>query len=292
MRFKKMFFLAPVGLPFLLISCAHVDSYSIVQTSFETAQKQIINYYQSDEQKWNIFLKSEPINNLLNTVFSDEKAKNDYIKSQMKIDTKKTLENLKTYLYYRNDVQIIAPEIQKLEWGDLYKDSIWKNWLWFLFNINKFKFMYKPQENLNKFSNSEFEKKWAENTLIIGTFWQPQDNKFIDFTDVLFFEDESETTKKIYLLHSSGFIFEFSAEKYYYEEDVTTYNNLIPYGKIFKNVLFKNIAPQDFPFQKYAQISAFLGNDLINDLEVANFEENLGGEALIYTLIDVNDKIK
>ncbi|WP_427902742.1 aromatic motif membrane protein [Metamycoplasma alkalescens] len=304
---KKNFFLASFLIPILptaMISCQQSNQ----KINEEKLSEINIKNYQQD--KWDIFLKYEYVNSLLNLAFKDnEEEKKQYIEQQKEI-INEYFEEIKTYLYYANNIisrigsndndwtdkkdKVIAISVFDKKLDELYE----KNWLWFLFNLDKFIFVNYNAIDQYKGNIDDLNVEFQRNSLNLGTFNQPKTNEILQFTTLLDAENKHKKEDKMFLLTKEGIILEIKIsttlldqnkkeipkEKQKHKIAINTYSYIYP--KLFNNqVLLKK-----FDLSKYVQIKTLFENSRTNDAKKTIFDAEWGGSPLSYTIVDIDNK--
>lgn len=145
------------------------------------------------EQKWNNFLRNQIVNQILQIIYPNKKDRDEYIKTQIAIP-KEYLHEIRELWVYNNQIN---PDDDISRFGQdefrphpknkqavLIRELFSKNWLWFLFNFEKFVYVISPEG-----SDSTIEKKRSFADLIADNslkkqFYRPSSNNFVDYVVV------------------------------------------------------------------------------------------------------------
>ncbi|WP_434333914.1 aromatic motif membrane protein [Mesomycoplasma hyorhinis] len=211
----------------ILVSCSTQESKSDVPlVALEHNKSEELTPAQQHEKEWQTFLNNQVISNLLDLVFLHTTEKEGYINSQKFLDSEEYSKLIKGYLYYYNYSNMDSDGIPYAYSVALEKitNLFSKNWLWFLFYVNKIYFMKIPNINNQDSSQIAFIRKSnSENS----SFYRPQSNVFFDIVykkieDNLDkpISEVNEYSKKYQILikNQDNFVFTINV--------VHTYNNL------------------------------------------------------------------
>ncbi|MHA3828285.1 aromatic motif membrane protein [Mycoplasma sp. Z1473D] len=281
-------------------------SNDIEETNKATAKEE--NDFEDDlTLKWKMFLKQEAISSLLDEIYGDDlEARNEYVAAQEALLHNKYIEKVSTALKYSN---VITRQSSKYEedspypWittiaafpysvkeGDkIIDEANEKNWLWSLFNINRFTFMqnYAFTRNNNE-SQESFSLRDSENKLIYSIFSNIKSNNIIQFVKQ---GESSDDELHYYLLNENGFILKLDLSIYIDTEtqkkNVKTklFNYIVSYPKLLsasnKNAIFN--------LNKYVNLygNFDLSNSGKTQTEEVLYKDYYGGILLKYAPVDV-----
>ncbi|QJB70942.1 aromatic motif membrane protein [Mycoplasma sp. 1654_15] len=206
----------------------HFEKFSFRNIDSETLQisKNQEEKNNNNEEKWSKFLNNDAILNLLNIVFNNLAEKESYINSQKFLDSKIYSKLIKSYLFYYNHLNT-NPDGNPYAYlvsQEKIKNLFSKNWLWFLFYLNKAYFMrtINPIDSVD----SQLDELQKDNSESSG-FYSPTSNVFSDLVykkvEDNFDKPLSQTKeyfKKYSILLQNEDKFVFSIEV------IHTYNNL------------------------------------------------------------------
>ncbi|QJR44202.1 aromatic motif membrane protein [Mycoplasma miroungirhinis] len=328
-------------LPILAISCTNSQNNTKDENQLKTIF--ITDNNTQKEQNWNIFLNYEHVNALLNLVFKNEADKKEYIQKQKNIPDD-YLELIKNYLFYINNIvimyrpesiskggifggglfgnnknskKVVAVSEFKNKLEELYK----QNWLWFLFNIDKFVFSY--NEDIDQFSGSidlltqDTQKNSLENSPFI-TLNTNQIEKYSIYED----KNDDSLNYIVYLLTKQGLILNIQLtqeldnpideeDEEYEDEDETndtdsqnvqskTKDNPVqnpieveisPFAEIYPSFFENQSLIKDFDLLNYVRAQIFSKN--IGSSKKAfkiHFDDKYGGSPKRFTLVYVNNE--
>ncbi|CAC13366.1 LIPOPROTEIN [Mycoplasmopsis pulmonis] len=278
---------------------------------------------EKEDKNWNSFLNSESINTLLNTAFYneetkqvDEHEKQNFIEEQKAIDTQKYLQEIRESLFYSNLIQtnsfilsFFGTPIHSVKNSrEKIKDLTSKNWLWLLYNFDKFVFIYSLERDLFKHTTEEYDEQVAETNLNIGSLYSPKTNNFIDHASMIYSntfdkpipdgDDKSfhRKTTKFFLMNEDGFIFELEINSSYQEDPKTNQFKIerdirsFPYLKSYPKLLKSTNKKKDFSLSDYIKNTQFFEGYIPNEVDKILFEELHGGEQLRYGIIQTKNK--
>ncbi|MBN3534869.1 aromatic motif membrane protein [Mycoplasma procyoni] len=295
----------------LSFSCSKSqESQSAVIQKFQTETQE-----EKDERNWENFLSNEFVNNFLNLIYENKDEKEKFIQEQKEIDSNTEFSKLKNWLYYWNTVEnksddpvwSPAKPLPFKKARDGVSDFANKNWLFFLFNIQKIVFMQLADTtNLFDGTKEELTENSRANLIDHPLFYKPSTNEIIDYSifkevdnlhlsaEELEFDDFGEYTQeyKAYLLNKDGYIFEIKLSKRFDENKKLTSQNIqfSLWLDRFKN--FSRIKTEDlksyFNIKKYSQEKESQGTAQGKSAISFNiFKENYGGEPLRYAFSDI-----
>ncbi|MGZ9413529.1 aromatic motif membrane protein [Mycoplasma sp. AC157] len=304
MKIKKIF-------PFLTVFPLFLSSCNLNNNSQQNQINQLkIQENEKEDKEWNEFINSDFITNILNVTFDSEDKKNQFIKEQKELDIKTTFLDIKNWLYYYTTIQNntddgfiskkALPYSQSLA---KIKELTSKNWLFFLFNLNKIVFI-QLADTTNLFAGTKEEQteKSRENLLTNPLFYISKDNKILDFA-ILKTQDNLNLTKeeleeeaedyqqdfKFYFVNYDGLLFEMELTKEFDENKNNTSNkmNFILWADKIKKWNVKN-NKSNFDIQKYVKEKESRGlNSNSSAISLEIFLDNLGGKPIRYTFADL-----
>lgn len=287
-----------------LISCSLISSPILITACNKQATKMTphIEKTNEKEKKWQLFLQYEYIDSLLKIVFgdnADQKAK--YINEQKAIDDKYFSE-IKEYLMYANNVtafqrsedfgKVLPLSKFRPKLDELFK----QNWLWFLFNLDRFTFAYYETFDQFKADLEIHSLDIQKNSLDLGAFHRPKTNQALQH---VMFENINEQNKEInfFILTGEGAILEIKLQKSMSnKESNSTENNeqkinveIFTYSHIYTK-LFKNTEElEKFDLSKYVSALEMYRNVSGGRTPKILFDNEYGGEPLRFTIVDVDN---
>lgn len=324
-KYMKYGLIALMGLPIaaapaILIACnQEVKSETKNALIFDQKLTQPKNKHES---AWKRFLSNSSINNLLKDIYPNEQQRNEYIRSQMAIDDGYLTEIRETFIYTNNlnnenDNGSLVLYNQNTPFKHNKKNEFTfelfeKNWLWYLFNINKFIYVLDPEttDDPTVLINQSLEDLVAQNGLNTK-FVSVSTNDFTEMVKIQPESHESQTTKTLvvdgkeipvrevystfYLLHKEGYWFYITATQFVDSENKVVglktfrlyeYLNTLPDLPTYKEEL-----RHKFSLHKYidAKIGSESGTALqgkYSELFIKNLEEAHGGQPIKYFIID------
>ncbi|WP_444704824.1 aromatic motif membrane protein [Mycoplasma sp. 332] len=280
--------LATLFAPIAVISCQNTSQ----QNNKSKLSPIAVN--DEKEKKWDVFLKYEYVNSLLDLAFKNNADKNAYIQKQKRINDN-YLTEIKDYLLYANNViaffksndnfnsknKVIALEKYRPELAKLFKD----NWLWFLFNLDRFTFALYEAFNQFKGITDILSKELQKNSLDLGSFNRPKTNEMLQYV----IEESSQNNKDsydVYLLTKQGIILELSITK---KSDGNSEVSIFTYSHIYP-ALFQNEAIlKKFDLAKYVRALRLYKTSADKAYIKTLFDEEFGGEPLRFTIVYVDD---
>ncbi|WP_416754961.1 aromatic motif membrane protein [Mycoplasma sp. 654] len=256
--------------------------------------------------RWKMFLKQAAIKSLLNEVYgTNAEAKEKYIASQEALLHNDYLKQLSTALKYANVITRQSSSYEEpgeffwmtsraypypVKQADKVIDQANEtNWLWTLFNINRFIFMQNSTFTRdNNESESSFSLRDHENKLIYSIFSNIKSNIFTQFVKQV---EANSNDVHYYLLNKDGFILQIDISKQIDDEtkEVTAKASVFSYIKTFPKLLSASNKDTIFNLNKY--VSLFASFDLDNSnktqTEEVLYKDYYGGILLQYSAIDV-----
>ncbi|WP_031489002.1 aromatic motif membrane protein [Ureaplasma canigenitalium] len=189
-----------VALPITVIAACTPSTKSATASSLVSSENEFIDKLLPDselEAKWNLFLRSSVIDQLLKYTFPNEKERNEFIKSQVSIP-QSYLTELREIFTYNNDLNDDNPfgynpytktgiryPLPYNKYKFIEDELLRKNWLWYIFNIDNFIFTLEPEGATDSTIKTSFKDIAAENSLK-KQLYRPQSNQFIDYVFVTY----------------------------------------------------------------------------------------------------------
>lgn len=285
---------------------------SVISCNKETIDKneeKLTSIINNDVQnnKWNVFLKYDYVNSILKLAFNNEEKRSEFIQQQRNIDNS-YLSDIKEYLYYANNVALSFGSndsffsskkvIGLQEYRKKLQELFNKNWLWFLFNLDRFTFaMY---NSFDQFQGSleSLSIDLQKNSLDLGSFNRPKTNEVLQF---IIQEDITDENKEIqvFLLTKQGIILNINLntklldndDNKIPEQEQNTDVNIFTYSYIYP-LLFQNETQlKKFDLSKYVRALKLYSTTSNKRWIKLLFDEEYGGTPLRFTIVDVDNKI-
>ncbi|MEI2462320.1 aromatic motif membrane protein [Mycoplasmopsis felis] len=267
----------------------------------------------ANEEKWNSFVNQKHIQYILNKLYSNEQEINDYINSQKEINVNEYLKNLKTWFRYANN--IIRPHDRgrfdfqtfktlrnfTTQKGDeAISKLLTENWLFYLFNIDKFKFIQYPDIQTDEFAIQDNQDEVESKQKIFSDFYSPESNLILDYViqervNKEVDEDEENYKKieeRIYFLTNEGYIFRLDLEvKINKDKKIIIKNEVFQYINTYPKLLISENKLNNFSLNEYIRSTQDWpsANLTYSGATKSNFDELNGGRNIRYTLIDANN---
>ncbi|AKF41003.1 hypothetical protein AAW50_00930 [Mycoplasmopsis canis] len=293
------------------IACSNLENKSNEQKYLNSLT---LTKNNDEELEWENFLKRGYVDTILNSVFrNDVSARNAYIKEQKELGDE-YLDELRTWVRYSNNIvfpydktQIFrflfsspkrnfATSYGSKQLSDLYK----KNWLFFLYNLDKFVFLQFPNVATSDEANSDLIDEIESAKRIYDDFYISENNEIIDYVVQKYSieideDDNSEIYEdRIFLLTKDGRIlrFDISGNK---SNNSLSKNNppaihqyLYSYPKIIKS----NDKLNDFDLKKYIEVVKEWGDFdyKFSESKKALYTDEYGNREFRYTLINIKEK--
>nr|VZR98656.1 hypothetical protein MF5295_00876 [Mycoplasma feriruminatoris] len=268
------------------ISCSN-KSYNITNLSIKKDEK---------KDSWDQFVQREYVNQILNIAFDNDQDKiKKYKEDQFNLNDKETLTTLNKYLAYANninsgygsdggDINDNGP-FPVREYADKLNKFFNDNWLWTLFNLDKFNFVLHDVYNGFNGNVSKLGEDAEKNAIDYGLFKQMHSNNISQF--VLTKSNSTISEKLIYynfyLLTEDWNILEINIEKNPDKFKFIAYTNIYP--KLTKNKLDREV----FILDEYANAVLSVAKDRTSQA-MNNFNAKFGGKPLRYVMFEVNSK--
>ncbi|WP_170149951.1 aromatic motif membrane protein [Mycoplasma struthionis] len=256
-----------------------------------------------NQKKWDQFLSYDYIKSLLKIAFNNNKQKIDkYIEDQKNINEKDYISKLKSaFLYASNPTSALGFDSDDgflgfggkkpylLENGEkIINELLSKNWLWYLFNLDKFTFAYYPEFDKFESTTDNSTSELLGNSLKLGSFYKPKKNKISQFVIQKYNHEEDWIEDRVYLLTEEGFIIKISVD---YDEDNLKNDpqiNILGYIQSYPKLVSLDKAVNGFNIAKYVETSEAFASRPNNRVDKILFEEEYEGKLLRYSVVDVN----
>ncbi|MCU4706697.1 aromatic motif membrane protein [Mycoplasma sp. CSL7503-lung] len=287
----------------------------------------------NDENKeWENFINQKYIKLILDRSFNSKEEIQKYIQNQQSIK-EKYFDDIKIASRFGNNIISDFDDDSSFfsngknyitdKSADIKEELYSKNWLFFLFNINRFNFFHFSDIEPDKAFKEDFIEGLETNKKIFKDFYNPKKLQIIDAAiqeydlrelSVKNFEENEENSNsskyktkettykyedRIYFLSGEGYIY---FVRVFGTKKVTKYNNnetfesknvdrvyLNQYLYSFPKLILSNDKLNDFDLKKYIDTVAPWESSKIkpSDAKRTLFVEEYGGETFRYTLIDV-----
>ncbi|UWD34578.1 aromatic motif membrane protein [Mesomycoplasma molare] len=306
--FKKIIFSLFLLFSFCSASCSHQKEIGV--NSKELKDLVVFN---EREIKWNNFLNKSYVDTILKMVFNNnEKEKEKYIESQKKLDDN-YLEELKTWVRYSNNIVfpydkterfILSSSGQKrnfvTSFGSEKLDELYnKNWLFFLFNLDKFVFLQYPDVSTSDNENKELIDEIEASKRIYDDFYVSQSNEIIDYViqkyniEVNEIDNSELYEDRIFLLTKDGRIIRFDISGSKTNDKINIRNSslhsyLYSYPKLIKSANKLN----DFDLKKYVEVVKEWGDFdyKFSESKKIIYIDEYGNREFRYTLINIKEE--
>ncbi|ADK69604.1 aromatic motif membrane protein [Mycoplasma mycoides subsp. mycoides] len=288
MKNKKYILVLIIFTVFLISFLMILLPYLKIKQTTQISNNQILLKQDKSESKWDTFTKFEYIDYILNAIYpnkNDTDAKKKYIEEQKELDKNNYFNTAKEALFYANNIfsnhfRDAASDPQKKPYAwkyhkqEVIKDLFSKNWLWTLFNIDRFIYvMYNENDQIqNNITGDQTQK----NSLEFGAFRKLKSNKFSQYR----IQEDSNNEIVVHLLSSNNIIFKVNINKG--TKTVDVYNYIYIYPKLAKNTT----ESKSFDFDKYIEASIITYKDNLKS-DKAKFDELYGGKPLSLTVVDI-----
>ncbi|MFV8515612.1 aromatic motif membrane protein [Mycoplasma sp. Z244B] len=278
----------------------------LANTSKETTKDNEVNFANDLTLRWQMFLKQAAVDSMLNEIYgSNTQAKEKYVASQEALLHNDYLKQLSTALKYANVITRQSSSYEEpgeyfwmtsraypypVRQADKVIDQANEtNWLWTLFNINRFVFMQNSTFTRdNNETESSFSLRDHENKLIYSIFSNIKSNTFTQFVK----QTEADSNYvHYYLLNQDGFIIQVDITKQIDDEtkEVTAKASVFSYIKTFPKLLSASNKDTIFNLNKYVSLFASFDLDNSNKTQTDEvlYKDYYGGILLQYSAIDV-----
>ncbi|ABC01087.1 aromatic motif membrane protein [Mycoplasma capricolum] len=285
-----------------LILMAVLSFFSLITISCSktVSDKSAEFFITKDEKKdkWDQFVQREYINQILDLVFKgDKKQIEEYKNKQYQLDDKLMLSNLDKYLTYVNNIKAgYGNDDDTLGDGPFpfrdyyYKlDNVFsKDWLWALFNLEKFNFVL--YDVFDQFSGnvSVLSDQAQKNAVNHGLFRKIYSNNIAQFAVAKSNSRVLTTTTyySFYLLTDDWNILEIKIETI---KDKPSSVKLITYVYTYPKLTQNKFDREVFILDEYVRANISLSKDRTSP-DLNNFNEKFGGKPLRYTIFEINSK--
>ncbi|WP_434343359.1 aromatic motif membrane protein [Mycoplasma sp. 06067-C1-B144P-99-0482-3] len=287
MKNKKYTFSLIIFLVILISFLAILLPYLKIKQTTQISNNQIVLKKEKSRSRWDTFTKFEYINYILNTIYptkNDANAKQKYIEEQRKLDENNYFNTAKEALFYVNNIfssyrhnADSDPQKEPYAWKyhkQVIHDLFSKNWLWTLFNIDRF--IYAIYNENDHIQNNITGDQTQKNSLEFGAFRKLKSNEFSQYT----IQEDSDNKIVVHLLSSNNIIFKVNIDKG--TKTVDVYNYIYIYPELAKNTT----ESKSFDFDKYIEASIITYKDNLKS-DKAKFDELYGGKPLSLTVVDI-----
>ncbi|KNG79294.1 aromatic motif membrane protein [Mycoplasma sp. HU2014] len=258
---------------------------SVVSCKTNSSPIVINNIKDQNKHKWDVFLSQSYVVDLLNLAFHDQEQKTKYIASQKNLDDNYFNELREYFTYANNVVRSYSYDGDKQPFGyqEFSKklDQLFQeNWLWALFNIDKFKFVLYGESDQFIKQVEEANRDSQKSSVLVGSFIKLKTNLINQY--VIYQTSKEETY--LYLLTSSNNIFKININK----TDSKTKVELEQYTYAYETFLDKPDQIKNFDFKKYAHVVSLHNSS--NATQKNLFDAQYGGLPLRLTVVDIIKK--
>ncbi|TNK81538.1 aromatic motif membrane protein [Mycoplasmopsis pullorum] len=253
---------------------------------------------QTSHDEFEIFVQNKMIQELLKLCFGhDSNAANEYVNQQKELKKDYKMQ-ISAALRYANHITYSLnttrsgiwgyPKAETLEVADgKIEELLSKNWLFYLFNLNKMIFVQDEDDTGNDQESVARREEADENSLLYKNFYNPKSNRIIDYVIQKYSDDDYSSEFYIYFLTNEGFIFKINLT--IYKEQQKPEISIFGYIYTFPKLLESKNKLRDFDLKKYIlDTQSFADYDLYgsNTSEIL-FYDNYGGTKLVYVLADL-----
>ncbi|MBT1345446.1 hypothetical protein FCM96_00320 [Mycoplasma bovis] len=285
---KKYFtFIIPSVLPLVTLSSVSCNN---------KQEKAKVSLTKNDNQSksWDVFLKYDYVQSILNKAYGNNtELREKYINEQRNISPK-YLEDIKSYLAYKNNIVSSFNSDDSYGKGSAYPideldskldEAYNKNWLWFLFNINRFVFVLYGLSDQFKAVHDKANIDAQKSSVDLGAFHKPKTN---DVAKFVFGKKEAESNEEyVYLLLKDGNILRVDLTKDKKDPSKPANVSVFTYTFFYPSVLNNDTEIKNFDLYKYVKAELVYYNDNHSTFKTL-FNEEFGGDPLRATLIDVD----
>ncbi|WP_427867275.1 aromatic motif membrane protein [Mycoplasmopsis arginini] len=305
MKKKQKFIFLTSVLPFSMLPIAAVSCQNPNNNLNESKLSNIIKN-NNKESKWDVFLKYEYVNSLLNLAFKNDNDKRAFIEKQKNI-SESYLTTVKEYLLYSNNVvamygsndgffsnnKVIGLKEFRAELDKLFKE----NWLWFLFNLDRFTFALYNSFDQFQGTLESLSQDIQKNSLDLSSFNRPTTNEVLQFV-VHENKTEDNLEYEVHLLTKQGIILKITINTNLKDDD----DNPIPeenqksdvsiftYSYIYPSLFQNDVMLQKFDLSKYVRAMTLWSTSSSERWVKILFDEEYGGTPLRFTIVYVDDK--
>ncbi|MFV8434924.1 aromatic motif membrane protein [Mycoplasma sp. 3137] len=275
-------------------------------TNKEASKDNKVNFASDLTLRWKMFLKQAAIDSLLNEIYgSNTQAREKYVASQEALLHNDYIKQLSTALKYANVITRQSSSYEEpgeyfwmtsraypypVKQADKVIDQANEtNWLWTLFNINRFVFMQNSTFTRdNNETESSFSLRDHENKLIYSIFSNIKSNTFTQFVKQM---EADSNDVHYYLLNQDGFIIQVDITKEIDDEtkEISAKASVFSYIKTFPKLLTASNKDTIFNLNKYVSLFASFNLDNSNKTQTDEvlYKDYYGGILLQYSAIDV-----
>lgn len=310
-KLRKYFALIPImfALTLFISSCAANNE----SKNFQTLESIKITSQSQVDQNWDNFIKRNYIQTILKSIYKNNTNKQDeYIQSQKNLG-QAYFQELKTKIRYSNN--IIYPYFNKeeekfqsnqahyaaLSGNNAIVDLYTKNWLFFLYHLDKFVFLQYTELQASDEASNDSIDEIETNNLIYDAFYSPADNQIIDFVVQKYYSEEiinPETNQiqkpyeiRIYLLTKDGRImhFDISGDEANNSISQTSPPSLHSYLYSYPKLILSKDKLHDFDLKKYVEVAAEWDDEnySFSDIKKNLFTDEYGTKEFRYILISI-----
>ncbi|VEU81870.1 aromatic motif membrane protein [Mycoplasmopsis arginini] len=304
MKKKQNFLFLTSVLPFSMLPIAAVSCQNPNNNLNESKLSNIIQN-NNKENKWDVFLKYEYVNSLLNLAFKNDSDKKAFIEKQKNISDS-YLTTVKEYLLYSNNVvamhgsndtissknKVIALKEFSPELDKLFKE----NWLWFLFNLDRFTFALYNSFDQFQGTLESLSQDIQKNSLDLSSFNRPTTNEVLQFV-VHENKTENNLEYEVHLLTKQGIILKITINTNFKdgnnpipEENQKTDVSIFTYSYIYPSLFQNDVILQKFDLSKYVRALTLWSTSPSQRWVKILFDEEYGGAPLRFTIVYVDDK--
>ncbi len=285
---KKYFtFIIPSILPLATLSSVSCNN---------KQEKTKVSLTKNDNQSksWDVFLKYDYVQSILNKAYGNNtELREKYINEQRNISPK-YLEDVKSYLAYKNNIVGSFRSDDSFGSGEAYPINVLdskldeaykKNWLWFLFNINRFVFVLYGVSDQFKAVHEKANIDAQKSSVDLGAFHKPKTNDVAKF--VFGKKDAESNEENVYLLLKDGNILQVDLTKDKNDPSKHANVSVFTYTYFYPSVLNNDTEIKNFDLYKYVKAELIYENNNSSTFKTL-FNEEFGGDPLRATLIDVD----
>ncbi|MCE6091071.1 hypothetical protein J7894_03535 [Mycoplasmopsis agalactiae] len=290
MKNKKYFsYIIPSSFPLIALS-------SVSCTNKQSNSEANLIKNDNHNKSWDAFLNYDYVQAILNKAYGNNKElKDKYVDEQRNINLD-YLKDIKSYLGYKNNIVSSYGSDDSYGKGDAYPievldskldEAYKKNWLWFLYNLDRFVFVLYDVSDQFKAVHEKANIDAQKSSVELGAFHKPKTN---DVAKYIIGKKNQETNEEnVYLLLKDGNILRVDLTKD--KKDLTKPANVsvYTYTYFYPGVLNNDTEIKNFDLNKYVKAELIHYNDNHSPFKTL-FNEEYGGEPLRATLIDVDLK--
>ncbi|AJK51826.1 hypothetical protein FOY66_04180 [Mycoplasma capricolum subsp. capripneumoniae] len=290
---KTLFFsLIPVVLSLTLtsISCSNNKFPGSSHFSIKRDEK---------KNKWNKFVEREYVNQILEIVYNGDKEKiKKYKEEQYNINDKQIINDLDKYLSYANNVKAgygsdddcfnCDGPYPVRKFSSKISSIFSKNWLWILFNLDKFNFVL--YDVFDQFSGnvSTLSDEAQKNAVNHGLFRKIHSNDIAQFAlETSVSKATNNIYNNFYLLTDDWNILEIKLETNH--KRLTTSVTLVAYINTYPKLTKNKLDREVFVLDEYVKAKISVSNKRTSTA-MDIFNAKFGGKPLRYTIFEINSK--